>query len=153
MLTSLHPSTPLLFLSSLGVRTPHRRWQKSPSLRLCFIWLEDRDEVKERGGRGGGGGVPAFWEAPAQPDKSSRTRGWELIKRRERSTLFAWLKLLRQGQYTLWNEDFEKQMVVSLVLPSSYFTLLNAIQNWSRSSPMGKCSKLFRGFFFFFSAS
>lgn len=50
MLTSHQPSTPLFFLSSLRVRTLHRRCQESPPLSFCFIWLEDRDEVKERGG-------------------------------------------------------------------------------------------------------
>lgn len=148
MLTSLQPSTPLFFLSSLGVRTLHRHCQKSPSLSLCFIWLPGGYRWSER--RGGGGGVLAFWEAPAQPNKSSQTRGWDLIKRGGRSSLFAWLRLLRQGQHTLWNEDFENQMIVSLVLVSSNFILLNAIQNWSRSFPMGKCSNPSLFFFIFF---
>lgn len=91
----------------------------SLSLSLCFIWLEDRDEGRDE--------RRLFGRPPAQPDKSSRTRGWELIKRVGGINPVCMTQALkaRPVHSGKWR-PLKKQLVVSLVLVPSNFTLLNA---------------------------
>ena len=89
----LCPSLSFFFFSfpASRVRTLHPQMPKIP---LCFIWLEDRDEVRREGDQGGR--VLAFWEAPAQPDKF-QTRRWELIKRGGGVNCFGMTRVFKAG--------------------------------------------------------
>lgn len=105
------PTSPPPVLSSLQIRTIHQLSQKiPPPLCSCFIWLGHAGET---------GWVLALWLTPALTEKSSSTKGWELING---------LGEEDPGSYTQWNESFKKQMSVSLVLTSSNFAHLNTIQ-------------------------
>ena len=81
-------------------------------------------------------GLPACWEVLAQTDKFSWTVGWELIERAERIDSICMTQVLKARpvhsiKWGLWRTDDCKSCPLS-----SHFTLLNIIQNWSRTFPM-----------------
>lgn len=85
------PTSPPPILSSLQIRTIHQLSQKiPPPLCSCFIWLGHAGET---------GWVLALWLTPALTEKSSPTKGWEVING---------LGEEDPGSYTQWNESFKK---------------------------------------------